>query len=262
VEGWTHGYAPDGEYGTSCVNNLLFVQALKHAAEVEDIAGDAELARRWRSIADKTAAAIVEHFWVEAQGRLADDLQHTHFSEHAQCLALLNDVLSADQQPAALKSLLNDADLLRTTVYFSHYLFETLYRFREAPAMMQRLDFWKKLIDQGFKTPVEQPEPSRSDCHAWGSHPLYHFHASLAGVRPAEAGFARVIVEPMPGELKHIESTLPHPRGRIVTVLDFDEAGGCEANIELPPEISGQFVWAGKRYPLAAGANHHVCVGI
>ncbi|MCB0149737.1 MAG: hypothetical protein KDE01_19095, partial [Caldilineaceae bacterium] len=82
--------------------------------------------------------------------------------------------------------------LTRTTIYFTHYLFET-YRLLEQPAaLFERLGLWFDLAAQGFKTTPEQPEPSRSDCHGWGAHPLYHFFATLLGIRPSAPGFGQV----------------------------------------------------------------------
>ena len=64
-----------------------------------------------------------------------------------------------------------------------------------------------------MKTVLEQPEPTRSDCHAWGSHPMYHALASVAGIRPAAPGFAAVRIEPQPGPLTAIRCAVPHPSG-------------------------------------------------
>ena len=33
---------------------------------------------------------------------------------------------------------------------------------------------------------------TRSDCHAWGAHPVFHFYATVLGIRPAAPGFRRV----------------------------------------------------------------------
>jgi hypothetical protein len=104
-----------------------------------------------------------------------------------------------------------------------------------------------------MKTPVESPEPSRSDCHAWGSHPLFHARASLFGLRPAAPGFREVQIAPSPGGLKHIEVRAPHPRGWIEGRLEF-EGDGCSGQITLPSGTEGVFVWRGQRKRLMAGA--------
>ena len=48
-----------------------------------------------------------------------------------------------------------------------------------------RMSLWLNLKTLGCKTMLEMPEPSRSDCHAWAAHPVYHYLASILGIRPA-----------------------------------------------------------------------------
>jgi hypothetical protein len=83
------------------------------------------------------------------------------------------------------------------------------------------------VVRTGEKRPqntVEMPEPTRSDCHAWGAHPLFHFHATLAGIRPAAPGFARVEIAPQPGDLTWLRTQTPHPCGEISLNLQQDGA--------------------------------------
>ena len=64
------------------------------------------------------------------------------------------------------------------------------------------MDFWKKLPEQGFFTTPERPEPSRSDCHAWGGHVLYYMVSGLAGIRPSGMGGKSFMFSP--ADLKHV----------------------------------------------------------
>ena len=145
-------------------------------------------------------------------------------------------------------------DLKRATIYFSFYLLETWRKFGRGDLIVDRMSFWKDLVKQGLKTPVEMPGDTRSDCHAWGSHPLFHLHASVAGVRPASPGFRTVRIAPQPGKLPRILSRTPHPDGFIGLDLKF-EGGGCHGTVELPSGITGVFVWGAKEQKLAGGAN-------
>ena len=80
---------------------------------------------------------------------------------------------------------------------------------------------------------LEQPEPSRSDCHGWGAHPLYHFFATVLGIRPAAPGFAEVEIRPLPGELAELAGELVHPRGLIAVELHFAQ-GRVHGSVSLP----------------------------
>ena len=254
VQGWSNGDAPDGATGVSSVNNLLYVYALQKFAQVEDSLGEPLLAQRLLAKSARTAAAVRAKFWDESRGLMADNLAHTEFSEHGQCLALLTETLTGDQARRCFAQLLAAPDLKRTTIYFSFYLLETWQKFGRGDLILKRLDFWKDLVKQGLKTPVEEPGNTRSDCHAWGSHPLFHLHASIAGIRPASPGFRTVRIAPEPGSLPKIVSRTPHPDGFITLDLAFT-GDRCRGNVELPLPITGVLVWHGGEQKLHGGAN-------
>jgi hypothetical protein len=254
VPQWRVGNAPDGVNGVSSLNNLLYVYALQKSAGIEDFLGERLLAQRLRDKAARTAAAVRAKFWDPSRGLIADNLAHNQFSEHGQCLALLTDTLAGGQARRCFEQLLVAPDLKRATIYFSFYLLETWEKFGRGDLIIERLSFWKDLVKQGLKTPVEMPGDTRSDCHAWGSHPLFHLHASVAGVRPASPGFRTVRIAPQPGKLPMIASRTPHPDGFIALDLAF-EGKHCRGSVELPPDITGVFVWHDKKQKLNGGAN-------
>jgi hypothetical protein len=157
--------------------------------------------------------------WDERRGRYLDAPGRPAVSEHAQILALLAGVAEPRRSRVA-GALAGDADLTRTTIYFTHYLFEAFRLIGRGDLLWQRLGLWFDLPAQGFTTTPEQPEPSRSDCHPWGTHPLYHTVATVAGLRPTAPGFASAALEPLDGiPLCRLELTVPHPAGRITAAL-------------------------------------------
>ena len=253
VPEWEYGMPVGARTGVSSILNLLFVKALRYAADLENALGDPVLGERNSRLANGVADSVVRLFWNENRGLLADDVEHSSYSEHAQCLALLTSALDAQRENACLHHLLTDEDLHRTTVYFSFYLFEVLKEFERSDLLLEKLSFWKDLVAMGFKTPVESPEPSRSDCHAWGAHPLFHFHASLVGIRPDAPGFSSVRIAPQPGSLTELHSRLPHPKGTVQVGLAFGRDSGVTGCIDLPQETEGTFHWKGQKVRLASG---------
>jgi hypothetical protein len=246
-------YGPDAKKGPNAIVNLLYVYALQTAAELEEILEEKELAARNRRLARQTAQAVLPRFWVEGRGMLADDVARSRFSQHAQCLALLADVLSPPQRQRCWDGLISSSDLAQAQpMYWMFYLFETFAKFGRADLLLPHLRIWNDLIGAGYKTPPEMFEPSRSDCHGWGSHPLFHLHATIAGIRPAAPGFARVEIAPSPGRLRHIRSELPHPKGLIQAQMEF-EGDVCRATISLPGQASGMLRWRGQSMDLHPG---------
>ena len=244
-EGWDFAYPPESERGMSGICNLQFLLALRSAQEVERAYGESHFADSYGEWAEKMAGSIREVFWNSERNAFADDPAHRYFSEHAQCLALLSDCYDSSITEPCFQSLITRPDLARTTIYFSFYLLETLYQKGRGDLIVEKMDFWKGLVSQGFKAPVEQPEPSRSDCHAWGSHPLFHMHASLCGIRPDSAGFKTVRIAPQPGGLKHLRCRTPHPDGRIKFEMKRDQ-DVWNVSITLPKGVPGVFEFEGE----------------
>ncbi|HNX34756.1 MAG TPA: alpha-L-rhamnosidase [Kiritimatiellia bacterium] len=251
VPSFPAGVAPDG-YGVSSLNNLFYVHALQSAAVAEEAVGNAELAQYWRMKAERVAQKVVATFWSAERGMIADTVKKDRFSEHAQCLALLAGILPADQEALSFKGLVTAPDLARTTVYFSHYLFDTYTRYGRTDLTLKRFDLWRDYVKNGMCTPLESPGDARSDCHAWGSHPIYHLHAGIAGVTPASPCFRSVRVAPQPGGLKKIASKTPHPKGFVELDLTF-EGDAVRGTVKLPDGVPGEFVWRKMRMPLKPG---------
>jgi alpha-L-rhamnosidase len=238
---WKQGVPPDSDPGkVSGPLNWLFVYALQAAVELETFAGEPELAARYSRIAQTHVLATEAAFWSEERGLFADDLSHQHFSEHAQCLALLSGRASEDRAARTAEGLLTAPDLQRCTIYFSHYLFETFRMLGRPEPLFARLDYWHSLSSQGFVTTPEEPEPSRSDCHAWGSHPLFHFYATILGIRPSTMGFKQVEIRPQLGPLQNVSGRMVHPSGWIE--VELRRAGNhLEGKITLPEGVTGVF---------------------
>ena len=254
VVDWPLGVPRDGVDGFSGLLNWHLVYTLGLAVRLEEWAGDSYLAKRWQSWYEKITLASNSAFWNEQRRLFADDLEHHYFSEHTQCLALLSGVVAGKQKMNMAENLLHDSSLTRTTIYFTHYLFETFRLLGEPAAFFSRMGLWFDLPAQGFKTTPEQPEPSRSDCHGWGAHPLYHYFASLLGIRPASFGFESVEISPMPGHLTNLSGEMVHPRGQINADLHF-ENGHVHGNVSLPAGLTGTFCYAKKSLDLQPGVQ-------
>jgi hypothetical protein len=200
------------------------------------------MAHRNRKWADHITARVREKFWDKKRGLFADDLAHSRFSEHAQSLAILGGGMTDVERESMKHGLLNDADLARQSIYFSYYLFETFRSLGMPEEIQKRLSLWYGLVENGLKTTIEHPEPSRSDCHAWGAHPYFHFFATFAGIRPKLPGFEEVEIKPQLGSLTSLHAKMPTPRGWIeVNVHDG------KIDVIVPEGIHGNVIFDGEK---------------
>lgn len=260
---WKGGWAPGSRQGGANAElNLFYLAALQGVAEIEETFGNGALAAHWRGKAERLRAAIVEVFFDDRRGLFASDGAHEVYSEHAQCLALLTDVFEGGRAQALFDRLVASSDLCPASVYFSYYLFEAYFKFARADLFLKRLDLWKGYIDLGATTCLEEPEypghDSRSDCHAWGAHPLWFLRTGVAGIRSAAPFYARVRIAPQPVGLTNIRTEYPHPSGRMIRLDVVFEEARVRGTVETP--VPGTFVWKGNVVELTA--DHPVALDL
>src|SRR5690606_633176 len=106
----------------------------------------------------------------------------------------------------------------------------------------------------GLTTFAERPEPTRSDCHAWSSSPVYELLATVCGIEPDEPGFRSVRVQPHFGDLKRIKGVAAHPQGSVEVELIRSEQD-VTGFVWLPDGINGRFIYQGKVQRLTPGKN-------
>lgn len=249
VSEWQEGSPPGHEKGDSSIIQMHWLMCLQSAADLEENFGEPELLERLRRLEMQVREGIIARYRCVESGLYFDD-RKGHLSEHANALAVVLGLPVDADWPDKLARWPH----ARCSVYFLHYLFEALGRARRADLFFSRLDLWRSFLDYGLRTIPEQPEPTRSDCHAWGAHPFYHFHASVAGIRPASPGFRTVRVRPMPGTLQFLKGSLPHPSGEIRYDFHF-QAEGIQGEIILPKNVTGTLEFSGVSRALEGGTN-------
>jgi hypothetical protein len=252
VPNWPKGMAPGAASGQSAILHWQLCLASSAAAALERLVGEPLLAQRHEELAWQLAQTAQDSYWDAEQGLFADDASHQHFSEHAQCLAVLTGMIPESQAQLVMQGIMRRDDLARTTIYFTHYLFEACRRTGQVAYLLERLRLWFDHRAQGFCTTMESPEPSRSDCHAWGAHPVFHYYATILGIRPAAPGFERVQIRPQLGELTAASGIMVHPRGDI-SVTVRRSGGRTECEVTLPPGLRGELVLGNRRTQLRPG---------
>lgn len=205
VDSWPHGEPAGCENdGTNSILNLFAVIALRQLAGLEKYAGTEEHGRRSAMLADRILESVRRHYWDEARGLYANDFARKYYSEHAQSLAL---IIEPDSRLAETFS--HVSGLAECSIYFSFYYLDACYRNQLAGLFFKRLERYFDLEKEGLRTLPEEFRNPRSDCHAWSSHVLYHYFASILGIRPTAFGRRKIEIRPMKGPLYFAEGKSP-----------------------------------------------------
>jgi hypothetical protein len=251
---WNFGTPPQSR-GRSAVLNLQFVYTLQKTAALLKAFGMPVKAGYYSSLANKIKNKVFQSCWDASRGLLADTPDKQNFSQHANSLAILTDAIPVNIQKKTASTMLVNDSVAKCTFYFMFYLTEAIEKAGLAENYLSLLQPWKEMLDNGLTTFAEVPDPTRSDCHAWSSSPLYYFLSLVCGIKPAEPGFRKVIIEPHLGELKWIKGAVPHPFGNIRVSLKNNNQHKLNGEIELPPNLTGVFKNKGRTIVLKPGIN-------
>jgi hypothetical protein len=248
------GIPPAGEDGSSAPLDLQLLLALDWAAGLEEALGSPSRAAECRSSANALRTTVQGLYWAPARQLFADTPALTDFSQHTNALAVLARVVDAEAARALIGRVLAEGSLTPCTFYFRHYLHSAINLVGEGDRYLDLLDEWDRMLERGLTTWAENPEPTRSDCHAWSASPNFELFRTVLGIDSAAPGFSRVVIRPFPGALTRASGAIPHPKGE-VTVSLVRQGETLEAEVRLPPGVAGEFIWRGTRRPLTPGAN-------
>src|SRR3954469_16248335 len=252
---WDRGVPPRGDAGHSSTISLLYVYALERAAELEQSVGIRGAAAEYRARAQAVRAAVRARAWDSARGLFRDSPDSSGYSQQTNVLAILGDAVPPSMQRAVMERVLADTTLTPASYYFSFYVLEALRKSGLADRYTEQLAPWKGMLALGLTSAPENPEPTRSDTHAWAAHPNYGLLATVLGVRPSSPGFRTVRIAPALGPLRHAEGRVPHPYGDIDVSFVREGERGLRADITLPVGLAGELEWQGHRRTLREGTQ-------
>jgi hypothetical protein len=251
-----NGRGPD-----SCIITMMYYGALKDAADLENALGDPARADRNRAQMRRVADGLQAQCWSAQRGLYADTPEKAQFSQHANALAVIYDLIPPAEQRAVLekvtvpgKGIAAPEGITGTTYYFSYYLARALDHAGMGDRYLDLMQTWRGLLAHNFTTWPEEFEPSRSDSHAWSAHPTSGLLTYVAGIQPASPGFARVKITPHLGKLRKLDAAMAHPNGLIETRYRL-QGNRLTAVVILPQGLEGIFEWKGRTHSLSAGKN-------
>jgi len=257
VDKWPGGVPPRGPEGASAPQDLQLLMALSWAARLETALGKKSAAADTTAAADKLRSTIRKLYWDAQRGLFADTPQHNAYSQHANALAVLAEVVSGADARAVMERVIapSTSGLAQCSVYFRYYLHQAMVQAGLGDRYLEMLAPWKEQLALGVSTwPEEFRSTSRSDCHAWGASPNIELFRTVLGIESLAPGFHRVLIQPHLGKLPRAAGTIPHPNGEISVRFDLREAKPS-AQVILPTGVDGELRWKGMTRPLVPGKN-------
>ncbi len=252
------GWNPMLKTGVTCAFNSEYVLALRAGAQLARAAHDPAQAGAWDALADTSAAAIRETFWVESRGLFADGLRDgkllEQFSPTANAWAALAGALLPDRAGAWAESVRSAPDIMPPqTPFDATLLLEAFLQCGLELQARELLDrYWGAIIraghttlpefwHTGYRDGLQFRTTSSSLCHPFGAGPAYLLPEYILGVQTAAPGWRKAIIQPLAMGLQWAQGRIPTPAGAIEIGWEKSDAR-WELEVFLPPGMSAELV--------------------
>ncbi len=220
------GVPAQGQNVPLTLYNLMYADSLKKAAILNEQTGRGDTASEYRTRANRIIAAVKRYCWSDKRQLFQDAPGIEEYSQHVQIWAILSEIVEGINAKNLAVRLIEDTSLFQVSYSFAFFLFRAL----SAAGVYERSfclwDRWHHQVSLHLTTWLEDPVSERSDCHAWGSVPLYEFPCEILGVRPLLPGFKRIGIAPQPGSFTWAKGTIVTPYGLIRIAWSRNPANG------------------------------------
>lgn len=250
------GWGPMGADGSAAMYDIQLLLAYQWASDMEKAVGEPFYADYYAKKAVQLTETIKRKYWDAEKKLFADTNEKKGYSQHVNSLAILANIVDAEDLAAVGNSLLNDKSLTQCTIYFKYYLHQALNKAGFGNDYMNWLGIWRENIKLGLTTWAEDSRLNtvRSECHAWGASPNIDFFRIVLGIDADTPGFSKIKIEPHLGTMTKVGGEMPHPNGKISVSYELKK-NKWQINISLPQATPGKLLWKGKTYELKPGAN-------
>jgi hypothetical protein len=270
-----------------------FQKLFADAAPLAALRGNQAQAKRWADAAAAMSEGLQKHLIdpsTHTVNPLGEDATRRHHSgQYDTSLALWCGILDQAQGLATCRALFAPTTSRINAPFHGLFVTEGLFAYGEDTAAVDFMrSYWGAMLRLNEHTyfdnfSLDWPAGSVVDrgtslCHGWACGPLHSLPANVLGVRPAEPGFAKVLVAPQPGGLSWANGVVPTVRGpvsvnwqasleRFRLEVELPEKSG--GRVSLPPfrgrprtvlvgGRSAPFTWDGSRQVVEVRAGRSV----
>jgi hypothetical protein len=229
-------------------------------AQIAALLGRDEDHRAFVARREEVATAFHRVFFDHARGVYTDGEGSSHASLHANMFPLAFGLVPPDHEATV-------SDFVRSrgmacSVYGAQFLLEALYRVGDAEHALALMTAehdrgWLNMLNVGSTISLEawdhRYKANLDWNHAWGAAPANIIPRYLVGVRPAEPGFASVLIAPQPASLEWVKATVPTPHGPVA--FEFEQPGASGLRrlaVDVPACSSTRIDLSGVLSPEAA----------
>ncbi|CAG7932203.1 unnamed protein product [Penicillium olsonii] len=181
--------------------SLLYGYVLQKAANLVRDLGRPGHAAEYEERAASVLHAVRTHCWdgkyfTDSTADIADE---NAYSQHCQVFAVLAGVLDSSEHERILTTSLTNPRFSKCSYMMRFYAFRALATVGNGvyEAFWESMWApWRGMLANNLSTWEEDDVRQRSDCHAWGSVPVYEYCVEVAGLQPLAPGWAKVLFRP------------------------------------------------------------------
>jgi hypothetical protein len=241
--GFVSGVPQAAKTGPCTTTNLIYAAALQCGARLMTLAERPYLSDVYNRRAENILLCVEHNCWDSEKGLYAEGPGVSEYTQHAQAFAVLTGLARGARADDILKKALDRELVLECTFVFSYFLFRA-YEAAGLYGLTRPLwDKWLNMLPFNVTTWPEDITRQRSDCHGWGSLPVYEFVRCFLGVKPSKPGWECIQISPICEYVNDMKGVAITPKGMVevewrktdhACVMEGYSPEGVPLHISLP----------------------------
>ena len=250
---WPPGSFTDGGTGerdnhdmrpVNTVINAFHCHAIKLMAHIAAVLGREDDCERFTNQSQLVEATINTRLFDPKRGIYIDGEGSTHASLHSNMFMLAFELVPSERRHGVIEFVKSRG--MACSVYGAQYLLEALYLHGEDQYALELMSAthdrsWWHMIELGSTMTLEGWDLKYKNNldwnHAWGAVPGNIIPRYLLGIRPLEAGYKKVLIQPQVGNLQRVSGRVPTLHGPLNVCHEVSAGGCCTLQVIIPDNI-------------------------